>query len=147
MSSDDVTTYLPRDPCTRLAVLGTSFLVVLLGLGAPCAFSGEANSLQRRFLEEAPPAWEAYDRFWLILQGSFSGLRVDRGQTGTDHRWRMKFVKKQCSGFNLVQIETWEDDNYSASVFGYNLRYHFELTREQETRPWVIRELKTKISG
>src|SRR5947208_3332773 len=64
-SSDEVTASLPRDPCTRLAVLGTSFVVVLLGLGAPCAFSGEANSLQRRFLEEAPSAWEAYDRFWL----------------------------------------------------------------------------------
>ena len=129
MSSDEVTTFLPPDPCTRLAVLGTSFLVVLLGLGAHCTFSGEAKSLERRFLEEAPSAWEAYDRFWLILQGSFSGVRVDRKPTGTAHRSRSKFVKKQCSGFNLVQIEDWEDDNYSASVAGYNLRYHFVLTR------------------
>jgi hypothetical protein len=46
-----------------------------------------------------------------------------------------------------VQIETWEDDNYSASVAGYNLRYHFVLTREQETRPWVISELKRRSAG
>jgi hypothetical protein len=109
--------------------------------------SGEANSLQRRFLEEAPAAWEAYQRFWLILQGSFSGLRVDREPTGSAHRWRMKFVKKQCSGFNLVQIERWENDDYSASVRGENLRYQFELTREQETRPWVIRDLKRRSAG
>jgi hypothetical protein len=147
MSSDEVATSVPRDPCTRLSVLGTSFLVVLLGLGAPCAFSGEANSLERRLLEEAPSAWEAYDRFWLILQGSFSGLRVDREPTGTAHRSRSKFVKKQCSGFNLVQIEDWEDDNYSARVAGYNLRYHFVLTREQETKPWVISELKRRSAG
>ena len=64
MSADEVTTSLSRDACTRHAVLGTSFLVVSLGLGAPRAFSGEAKSLERRFLEEAPPAWEAYDRFF-----------------------------------------------------------------------------------
>jgi hypothetical protein len=142
---DQVATPLARHSCVSLGLLGTSFLFVLLILPARLALASGQNPLERRLFEEAPQAWEAYERFWLILQGTSSA--IDRELAGNTKPTRMRFLRKQCNGFNLVQMDVWEPNNYSAKVFGDNLQYHFELTRDEATKPWVISELKRKSQG
>ena len=103
------------------------------------------SSLERRFIEDAPKAWDAYRRFWLVLQGSSSAER--RELAGDTSPTRMRFLRKQCKDFDLLQIETWEPHRYSGNVSGENSQYSFQLTRDQDSKPWVIRALERKTGS
>ena len=56
----------------------------------------------------------------------------------------MRFLRKQCNGFDLMQIDSWESGSYSGTFGAENSQYSFQLARDAEAKPWLIQELKRK---
>src|SRR5437879_3179605 len=92
-------------PHHRCWARSVSIVTAIVSLMLPPyqAASGQENLVQTRLVEDGPKAWEAYRRFWLVLQGS--SLIEDRALIGAMPSSRIRHLRKQYNGFDLRQIE------------------------------------------
>ncbi len=117
-------------------------VAVCLAVASP-APAGEELPLRERFFREAPEGWKRYQEFWLTLEGTSSGVRrVKRDGTWLDvpgrHFW------KQCNGNTLDQVATFDSGSWGGRIRGENSAYVFALVRDQDTKPWVIQNIRKK---
>jgi hypothetical protein len=114
---------------------------------------GSEGSLKNRFLSEAPPAWEAYQRTELRIEGSFvetvTNLRKNQvvRKSSRDIRvvgpwavftdWPEVMPLRQQVGGDVE-----ERQEPLAQSYGLNSRYAFQLAQGATKNDWVIEKLQ-----
>jgi hypothetical protein len=105
--------------------------------GPILAEAPQESALWKRLVREAPPAWERYRNHWVTLEGSnhtemkelYEGKWIISPRRST---W------KQCGNNVLEHNERLVSQSWQGHIWGENLNYKFELSRKDETKPWVI---------
>src|SRR5713101_4566033 len=132
---------------------GFVHLATLLACSIDAAFFGSSgamgqdsardSAIEKRFLEEAPLAWEQYSRTAEQLQGKATFNIVVDGQEGKiEHHYELK-----ANGERKLFYMTKErhvkgaKDYHTFWVYAINPNYSFGLTRKSDSSPWVVADL------
>ncbi len=129
----------------RFPLLLATFFIFGLPVGHPGILRADDQSeLQKRFLEEAPPRWQAYLAHDFSFQGPLSGSITKNGKEIL--QTRMDF--KQRPGHRLVEmrVDNFEDGAHTDQLYAYNPDYVFALSRKGEDKPWALTELVMRTS-
>ncbi len=134
-----------RSNRSLLTVLAFITLSCVDGWPTLCA---QDSALQRRFLNEAPQAWEEYRLRARRLQGTVLASSV-RLAPKREMVWedRMEFKQRSgCALFITQAIQERGKPAHGAELRGLNPGYGFEMSRKTPTAPWVVSRVHLDLS-
>jgi hypothetical protein len=117
-------------------------IAMLLALSNACfAFDGESN-LRERLRTEAPQAWDTLAENLLHSEGDGTRTETvtDSGKVAESKTTRIAF---RLAG-PAVRIEATGAETGNQAVFCMNSRYGFQLNRDAESQPFVIRSTRPR---
>jgi hypothetical protein len=124
------------------AGLGTALILALAG----ASFARAEERLHERLRTEAPAAWKALaDR---LLRSEGEGTRIETATDGSGQEAERKEtrISFRVAG-SAVRIEATGAESGNQVVFCMNSRYGFQLNRDAEADPFVIRSTVPRIGG
>jgi hypothetical protein len=107
------------------------------------------EALKRRFLREAPPQWEEYDRVSRELQGVLAFSGTDSLQNSQDDS-RLEYKTNGRGTVLRIFGKTKSKGKANPQhdeVYGFNPRYAFELRRKAVEAPWVLTKHLERRTG
>jgi hypothetical protein len=107
-------------------------------LSLPSLRADDPETWKKRFLDEAPPAWEEYRAFAQRLQGTRVTTVTKEGKVRSGEQFQIKH-NAWCK---LVLRQELGPERLGGEVFAFNPVYGFELKRKTGDAPWVLADLQ-----
>src|SRR5262245_59345150 len=118
-------------------------IAIFLAVSSVCfAFDGE-SSLQERLRTEAPEAWAALAENLLHSEGDGTGTESTTDSSGKTVESKTTRISFRLAG-PAVRIEATGAETGNQAVFCMNSRYAFQLNRNAEADPFVIRSTRPR---
>ena len=120
-------------------------VLLLLGFAGPGLKAQDDEALKKRFMDEAPRSWDAFNAHVFELQGRNRVVFKKQGKETTV----MTGEFKEKPGCRLLESEDADLENQTTDyqLYGSNPNYIFSLRRKSADSPWVLTDMTKKQPG
>jgi hypothetical protein len=120
-------------------------VLLLLGVAGPGLKAQDEEALKKRFMDEAPRSWDAFNSHVFELQGGHRVVHKKQGKETSRKTWKVK----EKPGCRLAESEETDLENQTTDyrLYASNPDYIFSLRRKSADSPWVLTDVTRKQPG
>ena len=124
-------------------VLCSVFL--LLGFASPGLKAQDEEALKKRFMDDAPRSWAAFNAHVFHLQGRLRLVIKKQGKEIAKKTWEFK----EKPGCRLAESEDTDLESQTTDfrLYASNPNYIFSLRRKSADSPWALTDMTKKQPG